>query len=109
MTLAATVPLPPPKPPLLPGWWIAYRDSRGKLRGGADEPARGTVAAMVTHPTGWVVRLTDGSTVHQTRVLSVGRTDGEGKLLEAWTVRDHGIDGMKGGEATQDRYGKERS
>jgi hypothetical protein len=80
-------------PPLLPGWLVAYRDRPGVLCGGCDDRDHGTVQACRRDGTGWTVLLTDGQRLALSLVRSVGQTNEEGRLLAAWTVKDHGFDG----------------
>ena len=84
----------PPAPPLQPGWVVAYTDRQGRLCGGWDERATSTVKCC--HGTGQALRSgakrwpKDSPAVHP----AVGQTNEEGRLLAAWTVREHGFDGM---------------
>jgi hypothetical protein len=80
-------------PPLQPGWLVAYRDRRGALRGGCDDRQHGTVDECQWEGKVWTVYLTDGQRLPLSIILSVGKTDSEGKLIAAWTVREHGYDG----------------
>lgn len=82
-----------PDPPLCAGWLVAYRDRQGRLRGGCDERNQGTVQACQWDGTTWTVMLTNGDCLPLSRIVSVGQTDSQGKVLAAWTVRAHGYDG----------------
>ena len=55
----------------------------------------GTVHECQWDGMAWTVPLTDGQRLPLTRIRSVGKTDGEGKVVAAWSVRKHGYDGMK--------------
>lgn len=85
-----------PTPPLLPGWLVAYRNRQGGLCGGCDDRQHGTVQECRWSGTAWTVHLTDGQQLLLVNIRSVGKTNGEGKLVAAWTVRECGYDGMKG-------------
>jgi len=82
-----------PTPPLQPGWLVSYRDGRGVLCGGCDDRQHGTVQESVWGGSGWTVHLTDGQRLPLSIIRSVGRTDDVGKIVAAWTVREHGFDG----------------
>lgn len=85
-----------PSPPLLPGWLVAYRDRQGVLCGGCDDRQHGTVQECRWSGAAWTVHLTDRQQLPLANIRSVGKTNGEGKLVAAWTVRECGYDGMKG-------------
>lgn len=82
-----------PTPPLQPGWLAAYRYHDGSLRGGCDERESGTVRECRWDGQGWTVVLSNGSSIPLSRVVSVGKTDGSGRIVAAWTARSHGYDG----------------
>jgi hypothetical protein len=82
-----------PVAPILPGWVLAYRDRQGVLRGGCDDRAHGTVQECRWDSTGWTVYLTDGQQVSLSLIQAVGKTDNTGRLIAAWTVKEHGYDG----------------
>jgi hypothetical protein len=82
-----------PLPPLCPGWLVAYRDRTGCLRGGCEERDAGTVETCRWDGSAWTVCLANGETVPLRRVVSVGKIDADGRLVAAWQVRAHGIDG----------------
>ncbi|MEO7860585.1 MAG: hypothetical protein ABIU05_09090 [Nitrospirales bacterium] len=84
-----------PVSPLQPGWSVTYRDTGGRLCGGADDRGFGTVKECRWHGNGWTVELTDGRQLHLSRIRAVGRTDSTGKIVAAWTVRSHGYNGEK--------------
>ena len=88
-----TLPAEPPAEPLQPGWLVTYRDRGGRLAGGCDDRANGTVAGCEWVGSGWLIRLTSGETLPLHMILSVGKTDAAGKIVAAWTVREHGYDG----------------
>ena len=79
--------------PLHPGWLVVYRDQRGTLCGGCDDRARGTVQACQWTEPGWTVMLTDGQRLPFSLIRAVGQTDATGRLIAAWTVREHGCNG----------------
>ncbi len=76
---------------LQPGWLVAYRDSDGRLRGGADERYAGTVAACDDA----FVTLTTGERVALGCVVGVSRISRTGAIAAAWVVARHGLDGTK--------------
>ena len=86
-----------PLAPLQPGWLVTYRDKDYRLRGGCDERDYGTVAKMTWVQGSWTVWLTNGQALSLSIVRAVGKTDGEGRVVYAWTVRDHGHDGDSSG------------
>ena len=83
-----------PTPPLQAGWRIVYLDSLWKLAGGADDPEHGTVEACRWEGGAWSVHLTDGQEIPLSRIRSVAAMDYKGRLMGAWTVREHGYDGQ---------------
>ena len=85
-----------PTPPLQPGWLVAYRNRQQLLCGGCDDRQHGTIQECRWGGAAWTVHLTDGQWLSLAGIRSVGKTDGEGELVAAWTVREHGYDGMKG-------------
>lgn len=85
-------------PPLSPGWIVVYRDRTGKLRGGFDERDQGTVQACRWDRKGWVVELTNGETLPASIIRAVGRVNPQGKIIEAWTVASHGLNGRLNAE-----------
>ncbi len=82
-----------PIPPLRPGWLIAYRDRQGLLHGGCDDRNHGTVHECHWTGTTWMIALTNGESLPLGRIVSVGKTDAMGKVVAAWTVKQHGYDG----------------
>lgn len=82
-----------PTPPLQPGWFVAYRNQGGTLCGGCDERDAGTVQECQWDGRAWMAVLTNGDTLALSRIVSVGKTDAEGRVVAAWTVRQHGYDG----------------
>lgn len=82
-----------PMPPLQPGWRIVYLDRKGKLTGGSDDPAHGTIVTCLWGGRGWTINLTDGQQVPLNRIKSVAAVDYNGRTMGAWTVREHGFDG----------------
>jgi hypothetical protein len=88
-----SVRLVPPLSPILPGWLIAWRDRAGRLRGGCDDRAHGTVREAQWGADGWTFTLSSGEVVPMRRVVSVGRTDATGQLVASWEVRGCGLDG----------------
>ena len=91
--------LAPPVAPLQPFWAVTYRDADGRLRGGSDDKAHGTVKACRWQGNNWTVELTDGQRLDLWRIRAVGRTDSLGQIVSAWTVREHGLDGSQGAAA----------
>ena len=85
-----------PISPIRPEWLVVYRDHRWNLCGGCDDRQHGTVQKCQWGGGSWTVHLTDGQRLPLASIRSVGKTDGEGKLIAAWSVREHGFDGMRG-------------
>ena len=87
--------LPPdlPTEPLQPGWLVVYRDRAERLAGGCDDRDHGTVKESRWDAAGWSVHLTDGQRLPLRSIQSVARTSADGKVLSAWTVREHDYDG----------------
>lgn len=87
--------LPPDLPvePLQPGWLVCYRDRAGRLAGGCDDRANGTVQSCQWDGHAWTVHLTNGQRLPLSAVLSVAKTDDAGAVLSAWSVREHGYAG----------------
>ena len=92
----ALIELGSPIPPLQPDWLVAYRDRHWALCGGCDDRQHGTVKECQWDGMAWSVLLTDGQRLPLTSVRSVGQTDSKGKVVAAWSVLEHGYDGMKG-------------
>jgi|CXWL01.1.fsa_nt_gi hypothetical protein len=84
-------------PPLQPGWLVVYRDRQGVLCGGCDDRQRGTVDDCQWEEKGWTVHLMDGQRLPLSIIRSVGQTDDVGRIVAAWTVREHGYDGRREG------------
>lgn len=84
-----------PIPPLQPGWLVTYQDQAGKLCGGSEERAHGTVQECRWDAGRWTVCLTDGRQMPLWIIRAVGQTDQSGRVCAAWTVREHGYDGRK--------------
>jgi hypothetical protein len=82
-----------PNPPIQPGWLVTYRESDGRLQGGDLDRQHGTVASAEYGSRGWVLTLTDGSSVAFAEIQGVTKTAQDGSVLAAWTVRAHGHDG----------------
>jgi hypothetical protein len=82
-----------PFAPLLPGWLVVYRGACGRLRGGDDERGAGTVKACIWDGQTWQVTVANGDVIPMTRITGVTKTDGAGRILAAWTVKDHRYDG----------------
>lgn len=82
-----------PLAPILPGWLVTYRDQEGRLCGGSEDKAHGTVQECAWDAGRWTVCLTDGQQVPLWRMKAVGQTDDNGRICAAWTVREHGYDG----------------
>jgi hypothetical protein len=82
-----------PETPLQPGWFVVYRDAHGRLSGGPEDRVNGTVDACTWDGSTWMVLLTNGNRIRLGNVLAVSKTDLAGRVLAAWTVREHGYDG----------------
>ncbi len=74
-------------PPLLPGWLVAYWEQQ--------RVHDGTVTQCNWTGRTWVVQLTTGVAIPLKWITSVGQTDTEGKVIAAWEIRAHGIDGER--------------
>jgi hypothetical protein len=79
--------------PVLPGWLVTYQDSAGRVCGGSEDRAQGTVQECCWEAGRWTLYLTDGQQIPLWRVRAVGQTDANGRIGAAWTVREHGYDG----------------
>jgi hypothetical protein len=90
---AAVIKEASPIPPLQPGWLVVYRDRHGVPCGGCDDRRHGTIQECQWEGAAWTVHLTDGQRLPLAGIRSVSKTDGEGKIVAAWTVREHGYDG----------------
>lgn len=77
-------PIEEPKPPIRPGWVVAYRGKDGRIDGG-------TVKECKAISGGWAFTLGDGRQLRDREVLSVGQIE-QGQWLKAWTVRDWGLE-----------------
>lgn len=84
---------PPLTPPIETGWLVVYRDRTGKLCGGSDDRAHGTVADCKREEGQWVVALTNGQQLPLSSIRGVASTCPDGSIRAAWTVREHGYDG----------------
>lgn len=93
----AVTAVPSPMPPLQPGWLVCYRDRRGVLCGGCDDRQHGTVDECRWDGKEWTIHLTDGQRLPLFIIRSVGQTDCAGRIVAAWTVREHGYDGRRQG------------
>ena len=82
-----------PIAPILPGWLVTYRDYAGRLSGGAEDRAHGTVQTCRWDEGRWTVCLSDGQRVPLSVIRAVAKTDKEGRILAAWDVKRHGYDG----------------
>ena len=87
--------------PLQADWLVVYRDQKGVLCGGCDDRAHGTVDRCVWEGRSWSVCLTDGQRLPITAIRGVGQTDPTGRLVAAWTVREHGLDGQRDSSDTE--------
>lgn len=84
---------PPLAPPIETGWLVTYSDQSGRLCGGSDDRAHGTVEACKREAGGWVVVLTDGQRLPLSTIRAIAATYPDGRIRGAWTVREHGHDG----------------
>lgn len=85
-----------PIPPIKNGWLVTYRGRDGRLAGGHEDRARGTVQACLWNGTSWTVCLTDGRRLPLLAVLAVAKTNSKGRICGSWSVREHGCDGNNG-------------
>lgn len=81
--------------PILPGWLVAYRGPDGKLRGGWEERDHGTIRKGRFSDGGWIFTLTDGTEISVRAIVSVAQVALDGRVVAAWTVREHGLDGNR--------------
>ena len=88
--------------PILPGWFVTYRDDMDVLRGGADDRENGTVVACQRDGYSWTVLLTNGQTIPHYRIDAVTKTNDKGEILAAWVVNRHGYDGTRQNVALAD-------
>jgi hypothetical protein len=89
------IPVLPPAHPIQTGWFVTYTDRQGRLCGGWEERKKATVTHCVWSEPGWSVHLSDGQAIPLAAVRCIGQTDEQGELKAAWSVREHGLDGMK--------------
>ena len=82
-----------PIPPLHPGWQLGWRDHDGRLWGGWDDPAHGTIASCTWTGSTWRVILTTGTEVPLSRIVGVRKMNHAGECVGVWTTRAHGLDG----------------
>ena len=80
-------------PPIEAGWLVAYRDRAGKLCGGSDDRARGTVASCKREGGRWVVALTNGQQHPLSNIRGIVATYPNGSIRACWTVREYGYNG----------------
>lgn len=83
----------PPASPLPAYCFVAYTDSLGKLRGGWEERPASTVKQCHGVGAACQVELSNGNKIPLQAVRAVGQLNAEGRLIGAWSVRDHGYDG----------------
>jgi hypothetical protein len=84
---------PPSTPPLQTGWIVTYFDRHGRLCGGWEERETSTVKQCHGTGQGCQVELSSGQRIPIRAIRAVGQTNEQGRLLAAWTVREHGLDG----------------
>lgn len=95
-TRAATqdpLPIDPSTSPLPPYCFVTYIDTQGRLRGGWDERATCTVKQSHGVGANCQVELANGVRIPLRAVRAVGHLNAAGRLVGAWTVREHGYDG----------------
>lgn len=80
-------------PPVESGWLVTYRDQSGRLCGGADDRAHGTVQECQWDMGRWTLCLTDGQLIPLSIIQAVASTHSDGRIRAAWNVREHGYDG----------------
>lgn len=98
-------PVDAPPSPLPPHCFATYTDSTGRLRGGWDERTACTVKQCLGVGADCKVELSNGATIPLRAIRAVGQLSAEGRLIAAWTVREHGYNGDNGEAMTLD--GKE--
>ncbi len=86
---------PPLTSPIETGWLVTYSDQAGRLCGGSDDRAHGTVANCQREAGKWMVVLTDGQRLPLLSIRAIAATYPDGRIRGAWTVREHGYDGNK--------------
>jgi len=87
-------PIRPVEPPLQPGWIVAYRDWENGLCGGWEAADKGVVSSCQWDGHGWMVTVVSGERFPLRAVVSVGKVV-DGRLVAAWTTREHGYDGER--------------
>jgi hypothetical protein len=85
-----------PTPPILPGWLVTYRGRDGRLYGGSEDRHMVTVKECRWEAGHWTVHLTNGEQLPLFAIRGVAKTDEDGRILAAWTTREHGYDGEGG-------------
>lgn len=88
-----SIPPDPPASPLPLHCFVTYTDSQGRLCGGWDE--RNACTVKQCHGVGpdCRVELAKGGMIPLRAVRAVGSLNAEGRLIAAWSVREHGYDG----------------
>lgn len=81
-------------PPIEAGSLVVYLDQTGRLCGGADDRMHGTVEACQREAGKWIVVLTDGQRLPLSKIRAMASTHPDGRISAAWSVREHGFDGM---------------
>lgn len=96
--LAEKLPAPsvatPATPVLSTRCFVTYLDSTGRLCGGWDERSACMVRQCHGLGSACQVELSSGVMISLRAVRAVGQLNDEGRLLAAWTVREHGYDGI---------------
>jgi hypothetical protein len=81
-----------PASPLPTYCFVTYTDCHGRLCGGGDERATSTVKGCHGTGQGCEVELSDGRRIPLRSIRAVCQTNEDGRLVAAWTVREHGYD-----------------
>ena len=81
--------------PIQSGWLVAYHGHDGKLRGGSEDREHGIVRDGRLTETGWVFSVMDGTKIPAKAIVSVAEVAENGRVVAAWTVRKHGLDGRE--------------
>ncbi len=80
--------------PIEAGSLVVYLDQTGRLCGGVDDRMHGTVEACQREAGKWIVVLTDGQRLPLSKIRAMASTHPDGRISAAWSVREHGFDGM---------------
>lgn len=72
---------------------VAFRPAADQPLADARVPHLDPIRRAIESGQDRVVRLPDGRRIRPSQIISVTRYDEDGRLIEAWEVRSHGLDG----------------